>query len=75
MIDPFSDAERRRTPVELRHALEKRGQIENQQAMAMYREGIVDAEYVLTTAQIPAANAILERTWKEQLENITAQLS
>lgn len=28
MIDPFSDAERRRTPVELRHTLEKRGQLE-----------------------------------------------
>lgn len=43
-----------------------------QQAMSMYREKIVDDEYVLQTAQIPGANAILERKRKKQLEDITA---
>lgn len=44
-----------------------------QQAMSMYRERIVDDEYVLQTAQIPGAAAILERKRKKQLEDIQAQ--
>lgn len=37
MIDPFSDAERRRTPVELRHTLEKRGQSEKRGELPVRR--------------------------------------
>jgi len=44
-----------------------------QQAMSMYRERIVDAEYVLATAQIPGAERILQRQRKNVLEDITAQ--
>lgn len=44
-----------------------------QQALTMYREGIVDDEYVLQTAQIPGAPSIIKRKRSKQLENIQAQ--
>ena len=43
-----------------------------QQAMSMYRERIVDDEYVLETAQIPGASRVLQRKRQKELEDIYA---